>query len=447
MQGASISRDALVSPAGRLAQRAVDVLPRGVSSSARIRTSPLILERAEGAHVVDVDGRRYVDYVLGMGPMLLGHGHPAVTDAVRRQLELGVLFGTHPREIELAERIVGLLPFADKVLFANSGSEATHLAIRVARVTTGRRVVVKFEGHYHGWLDPLFVNTQVTPPAPASMRHPAVVTAAADTPPPSDIVVCRWNDPAELSAVFAEYGSEIAAVVMEPLPMNFGTMWPDAGYLEAVRSMCAAEGALLIFDEVLSGFRVALGGASQLTGVRPDISVYAKAVASGFPLALVVGSNNAMSSITDGTLLPAGTYSAGPVGIAAAHATLDVLETEGSSLYPGLDQLGTRVRDGVTAIAHDLGVPLLSNQIGSVIQLFWTRTGPVRTFADAMTSDRDVIAAISEGALEYGSLVSPRGLIMLSGQHTPERIEQLLVGLRASTSGWLDARSTAGADR
>lgn len=426
-----------VPDAQKLAARAASVLARGVSSGARLRSKPLILRDAQGAWVTDVGGNVYADFVLGMGPMLLGHGNASVLEAVREQLNRGVLFGTHENEVALAERIVGILPFADKVLFLNSGSEAIHCAVRVARATTNRSLVVKFEGHYHGWLDPLFVNTQVNSPAEPHHDHPQVVSAAHAMPVPADVRVCRWNDFAELDRLFQQHRGEIAAVVMEPIPMNFGTMLADPGYLEKVRALCTENQTLLIFDDVLAGFRVALGGSSELLGVQPDLGVYAKVIASGFPLAFVAGSDEALRSITTGPLLPAGTYSGSPTAVAAAHATLTVLEQGGQELYDDLDALGKQIRQGVAGIADELAVPLVANQVGSVVQLFWNPRLPIRSFADGMVSDREAIAAISEGVLEHGSLLAPRGLILLSTEHTSDMVTSLLRGLRASTQAWL----------
>jgi glutamate-1-semialdehyde 2,1-aminomutase len=391
----------------------------------------LVLEEASGAEVIDVDGRRYVDFVLGMGPILLGHGRAEVLSAVHDQLGRGVLFGTHAEEIRLAERLVDLLPYADKVVYANSGSEATHWAIRIARATTGRRVVVKFEGHYHGWIDPLFANTQGVRPAPESLAHPQPMHAAGMVAP-QDVAICRWNDLDELRAVFDENSGEVAAVIMEPIPMNFGTMLPDDGYLEGVRALCESRGALLIFDEVLAGFRVALGGASEVLGVQPHLGVYAKAIASGFPLAVVAGTEASMASITDGDLLPAGTYSAGPAAVAAAHATLDVLTANNPEIYQHLERLGNRLRHRLLLRAREHDLPLVVQQIGSVVQLLWDVHEPVRTFADAMTGDRDVVRRACEAVQRNGFYLSPRGLILISTEHTAAMVDGLADALIAA---------------
>lgn len=436
MNSATSSAAGLRGQQNTLFAEARRVLPRGVSSSARLRSAPLVFERAEGVRITDVEGRSYTDFVLALGPMLLGHGRTEVLAAVRAQLERGVLFGNHEAEIRLAELLCDVLPHADKVAFANSGSEATNLAVRIAKATTGRANVVKFEGHYHGWLDPLFVNAPPSPPTSADEPRPTSVHAVAGASAAESTLVCRWNDLPDLEALLAERGSDVAAVIMEPFPFNFGTFRPDDGYLESVRKLCHDNGSLLIFDEVLSGFRVALGGAAEVVA-EPDIGVYAKAMASGFPIAAVAGTDQAMRSIVEGPVHPAGTYSGSPVAVSAALATLHVLVDDRSRIYPELDEKGAYLRERIESVAVDLGVPLVVNQIGSVLQLLWNPRLPVRTYADACRSDREAVARICEGVLEHGSLVTPRGLILLSTLHEREHLDRLVHGLRESVRTWL----------
>jgi glutamate-1-semialdehyde 2,1-aminomutase len=408
------------------------VLARGVSSGARTRTHPLLLAGASGATVIGVDGRRITDYVLGMGPMLLGHGRPEILDAVREQLTRGVLYGTAETELALADRLHALLPHAERVAMVSTGSEATHLAVRIARTATGRPVIVKFEGHYHGWIDPLFVNSQSNPAAAADAHPVPVLHGVQGAALPADVVVIRWNDRDELERVFAEYPGRIAGVVLEPVPMNFGTFLPAPGYTELLRELCTRDGAMLIFDEVLSGFRVALGGAAELLGVRPDLAVYAKAIAGGFPMAVVAGTDDAMAPIVRGPIVPAGTYSGHLVSVAAAHATLDILESGRDEVYAGLETIGARLEDGISAAAEQRGAPLSVNRVGSVLQLFWGLPGPAVDYATAWASDRQTIARISEEQLDTGSLVSPRGLLLLSTAHTAEDVDRLVEGIAAS---------------
>lgn len=419
-------------------------LARGVSSGARLRREPLILDRAKGAQIIAEDGTRLTDYMLAMGPMLLGHGNEEVLDAVRRQLHEGVLFGTTRGELDLADRLASILPHVDRVAYVTTGSEATALAIRIARGTTGRRLIVKFEGHYHGWLDPLFANTQSNTPAPASTFPVPTTHSVRGQPAPGDIIVIRWNDVDEITRVFEEHGASIAGVILEPIPMNFGVFLPDSAFMTATRELCSRHGAQLIFDEVLSGFRLALGGAAELLGVQPDLAVYAKAIATGFPMAVVAGTNAAMASIVSGPVQPAGTYSGHPVSIAAAHATLDVLEREQQSLYPSLASLGARLSDHIEAAASATGNPIRVNQVGSVLQLFWGIERAPQSYAEAYRSDRAVVGSIAEAQLRSGALVAPRGLILLSAAHTTADIDALGSGLlqAVENAAWASSHRT-----
>lgn len=405
------------------------ILARGVSSAARLRSRPLVFTSARGVRVTDTSGHDYVDFVLGMGPMLLGHGTTRVLDAAKRQISDGVLFGTTTAEFDLAQRLSELLPHAENVAFVNSGSEGTHLAIRIARATTGRKLILKFEGHYHGWIDPLFINTQNNAASspeefPVPLAHGVQALSADD-----NVVVVRWNDVEELRRTFVALGGSLAAVILEPIPMNFGTLRSAPGYLEELRRLCDESGTLLIFDEVLSGFRLALGGAAALLDVKPDLAVYAKAIASGFPLAVVAGTRQAMVSITSGPIQPAGTYSGNPVAVSAALATLDELEAGGEQMYQRLSEMGEYLRNNLLRVAQENGAPLTVNQVGSVLQLFWGIEGPIHAYADAARSNRRIIAELCESQLAYGSYVSPRGLILLSTQHTYGELSALIDGV------------------
>lgn len=405
-------------------------LARGVSSAARLRARPLVLRSAHDARVVDVDGREYADFVLGMGPILLGHSRPEILDRVQTRMRQGALYGTTEQEFELAETLCRVLPHAETVAFSNTGSEATHLALRLARAGTGRRLIVKFEGHYHGWIDPLFANTQMndatrTADFPVPGQHSVRGQASS-----ADVLVIRWNDVDELRQVFSDHPGEIAGVIVEPIPMNFGTLMPDAEFAAELRSITARDGARLIFDEVLSGFRLALGGAAEILGVSPDLAVYAKAIANGFPLAAVAGTLEAMDPIINGPMLPAGTYSGNPISVEASLAALDILQDDRTEMYPRLDHLGSRLAQQIRAIADETGAPLSVNQIGSVLQMFWGVDKTIRAYADADTSDRATMSRLSEGLLDKGSLVSGRGLILLSAMHTEADIDALAAALR-----------------
>lgn len=407
------------------------VLARGVSSGARLRSEGLILRSGQGSLVYTEGGVALTDFMLGMGPILLGHCRTEVMDRVRQQLDRGALFGTVAAEEELAQQIVKFLPWAEHVAFISTGSEATHLAIRLARARTGRRVIVKFEGHYHGWIDPLFLNSQNNRASEASLRPVPPDHSVSGMHPDSDVVVIRWNRQDELQTVFDQCGPEIAGVILEPIPMNFGTLIPAPGYMSFLREITDRHGSYLIFDEVLSGFRISPGGAAEILGVTPDIGVYAKAIANGFPLAVVAGTGTAMEPITTGPVLPAGTYSGNPISVQAGLATLEVLEKYGEHIYPHLEKVGKVLSDGIVSLSRDLSVPLSANRVGSVIQLFWGAPPDMVNYTDASQSDRKIVADICEALLPHGSLVSPRGLILLSSEHTETQAEHLVRDLRS----------------
>jgi glutamate-1-semialdehyde 2,1-aminomutase len=403
--------------------RATRVVARGTASAARLRIAadPLVVERADGAILTDIDGNEFVDYVLGLGPVILGHRPAKVLAAVAEAHERGVIFATpHAAEAELAELVVKAVPSAEVVAFACTGSEAVHLAVRAARSRTGRRRIVKFDGHYHGWIDPLFVNTPWMSPIEPSPR-PATAAVGGE-PDPSDITVTDWHDLEALERALAG-GPPVAAVVMEPIPCNFGSAEPQRTYMAGVRELCTAHGALLVFDEVLTGFRVALGGAQERLRALPDLTIFSKAIASGFPLALVAGTRDAMSAVTSGPVRPGGTFNGSPPSVAAAIATLSELSHRQDQLYPRLESLGARLADSIRAAASSTGAPLSVNQVGSVLQLFWGVEGAVVSYADAMVSDRGAIAELASRLLDHGAHVAERGLMLLCDAHNEHHLD------------------------
>ncbi|ANW68051.1 hypothetical protein BCA37_25490 [Mycobacterium sp. djl-10] len=422
--------------------RARSVIPRGMTSRGRNRAVPVAFERGEGAHLVDLDGRRYVDLVMALGPLLLGHSPTPVLAAVHRQLRSGVQFGgQHVGEAELAEMIVAHVPGAQKVLFSNTGSEAVQAAVRIARATTGRRIVVKFDGHYHGWIDPFFVNSPGVPAAAGCRRTVPVIHNIPGQPAPAEVLVCPWNDIDALRSVFADHGDEIAAVITEPIPFNMGTMFPDPGYLRDVRELTRSHGALLIFDEVVSGFRLGLGGAQALVGITPDLTTFAKAMAAGFPIAAVVGTDQAMASAIDGPVFHGGTYNGTPMSVAAAIATISYLRDHEETVYPTMQARGEQLATGLRALAAKHRVPLVINQIGSVLQLLWDPHLPVRTFVEADAADPAPVASITELALAHGVYAPPRGLMFLSSAHTSDDVDAVLAGYDAAIGSHLSSQT------
>jgi glutamate-1-semialdehyde 2,1-aminomutase len=428
----------------RYMERARRVLPRGAASAARVarRPTPLAMQNASGAHVVDLDGNTYLDYVLALGPAFLGHNPPFVVEAVRNQLDRGVLFGAqHTGEAELAERICAMVPSVQRVALANTGSEAVHAATRIARTATGRRQILKFEGHYHGWIEPLYVNVPGVPPGEGAGPLP-VVNGIVGAPPPADVIVCRWNDLAHLREVLATAGDSVAMIIMEPVTCNFGNFHADPGYLGEVRALCDTHGIVLAFDEVVTGFRLAPGGAQQMFGVSPDLTVFAKAFASGFPIAAVGGRDSVMSIASDGPLQHVGTYNGNAVSVAAANATLRHLQDTEATLYPDVNATAERLAGETRKIAESLELPLIINQTGSVLQFFWGDGGPVTSYAEAWACDPQPVADLALELLHRGVHALERGLWFVSTSHTHADIDLTLEAISAALTQVAAAHQT-----
>jgi glutamate-1-semialdehyde 2,1-aminomutase len=412
-------------------------LARGTPSSARVRSngpSPVIVQ-ADGAEVTDADGNVYVDFVLGLGPAILGHRPPGVVAAVTKALADGVVFGgPNPAEGVLAELLVDVIPSAAVVALVSTGSEAVHLALRISRSTTRRRRVIKFDGHYHGWIEPLFVNPPWGP-ALGSSDHAPTHGVPGERPPSADeVTVLPWND---LGALASSLAAEppVAAVFMEPIHVNCGVLEPEEGFLAAAKELCRRYGALLVFDEVLTGFRMGLGGAQERLGVEPDLTICSKAVASGLPLALVAGSETAMSSIAEGPVKPAGTFSGSPVAVAGALATISELSADAENTYSRLDRYGCALAEGIRTAAEGAGAPLWVNQVGSAIQLLWGVEGPVETYERVRMDDRAKVAELTEALLAQGVHVGERGLMLISTAHSDDHIDQTSAAFSAVLQG------------
>ncbi|MDP9245726.1 MAG: aminotransferase class III-fold pyridoxal phosphate-dependent enzyme [Chloroflexota bacterium] len=369
---------------------------------------PISFAQGQGSHLVDIDGNDYVDYGLAFGPMLLGHSPAVVLDAVRRQLDAGIGYGApHRMEAELAEAVCRTVPCAERVIFSSTGSEAVHVALRIARAATGRNRVVKFLGHFHGWLDPLHIGTPGHDP-----REPG--TAGQDPDASAAVTVCPWND---IEALRACIGPDVAAVIMEPFAQNGGCFAPAEGYLQAVRTLTRDAGALLIFDEVITGFRMALGGAQEHYGVTPDLAVFAKALGSGFPISAVCGRADVMEVVASGQVAHAGTLNTNPVSTAAALATVTELERRAGELYPRLARLGAGLACALRDAAAEQALPLQVNQHGGMAYAFWSEQ-PVRSFADARQTDVAGYRRFAAALLDQGVHVISRGLLYVSFAHT-----------------------------
>jgi glutamate-1-semialdehyde 2,1-aminomutase len=429
-----------------LYREAGESLAGGVSSNFRLggEPAPLFFERGEGARLYDADGNVYLDYVLGMGPCILGHAPPAVVAAVGEAMGRGQLFaGQHRGEIELARRFCALVPCAERVRFGSSGSEMVQAALRVARAATGKRLVVKFEGHYHGWFDTILVSVQppvgAAGPADAPRRH---LPSAGQSPGAAeDVAVLPWNDADILEAFLAARGGETAAVIMEPVLCNTGVILPRPGYLEAVRALCDRHGVVLIFDEVITGFRLGPGGAQGRLGVVPDLAVFAKALGAGFPVAALGGRKALMERLADGSALHGGTYNTNLVSTVAALATLEELGRDGGAAYGAMEARGERLMAGLREAARRVGVPLLVQGLGTVFNTaFGESAGQAGGEPPAAVTDYRGYARLDAGrqraflrALQdRGVRVTARGTWFLSTAHGDEDVAETLRAAEAA---------------
>jgi len=388
-----------------LFERAKALIPGGVSSPVRafraVGGSPLFVARAEGARLWDADGRSFIDYVGSWGPMILGHAHPAVLEAVRRAAASGTSFGAPcALEVELAARVVRHVPSVERVRFVSSGTEATMSALRVARGFTGRRKILKFDGCYHGHADSLLVaagSGVATLGIPGSPGVPEGTVA--------DTLVAPFNDAAAVEATVAAHGGDLAAVIVEPVCGNMGTVAPKPGYLRALREITARNGTVLIFDEVMTGFRLALGGAQQLYGIRPDMTCLGKILGGGLPAAAYGGRADIMATVApEGPVYQAGTLSGNPLAMAAGAALLDLLAQPGT--YDTLEARSARLEEGLRQAARDAGATANVNRVGSMITVFFC-PGPVTDYASAKTSDTKRFSRFFHAMLERGVYLPP----------------------------------------
>lgn len=444
------------SPSTRYARSATQIerarrsLAGGVSTAMRAaqRPVPLVVDHASGSRVVDIDGNEYVDYVLGFGPMLLGHSPEPVIEAVSEQLRRGFTYGAqHELEAEVAERIVETVPCAELVCFSTTGSEAVHAALRIARAATGRAKIVKFEGHYHGWLDPVHVCTPGVPAAaPDSPIPMPAVAATGGQAEGADVLVARWNDADSLERLLEEHADEVAAVIMEPVASNGGLIAPVPGYLERARELTDSSGSLLIFDEVVTGFRLALGGAQERYRVTPDLATYGKAIAAGMPLSAVAGRADIMDVVADGRVRHVGTFNCAPPAAAAAAAALDVYRRGARELYDELERVARRLAAGLAEAAASAGVPLTLHQVGPLLQTFiLDPSTPITGYAESAAADAERLAQFAEEMLGHGVIVLPRGWWFISTEHSDADVEATVEAARASFAAIADHDGKAGA--
>ena len=405
-----------------LFDRARRVLPGGVNSPVRafgsVGGTPVFMAAGEGAHLVDVDGNRYLDYVLSWGPLILGHAHPEVVAAAEAALRRGSSFGAPTAaEVELAEAVAERVPAVEMLRCVSSGTEATMSAIRLGRAVTGREKIVKFAGHYHGHADGLLVAGGSGIATFGLPDSPGVTRGAA-----GDTIVCGWNDREAVQRAFADHPDEIALVICEPVAANIGVVPPDDGFLAFLRDLTRRHGALLVVDEVLTGFRVADGGATALYGLEPDLVTFGKVIGGGFPLAAFGGPAGTMGHLApDGPVYQAGTLSGNPVAVAAGLTQLRLLD---AAAHAHLARLADRLATGLAAAFADAGVPARVQRAGTLLSVFFT-TEPVRDHDGARAADHRRYAAFFHGMLERGHYLPPSGYeaIFLSTAHTEADID------------------------
>ena len=409
-----------------LYQRAKASLPGGVNSPVRafgaVCGEPFFTARGEGSRIWDVDGNEYIDYVLSFGPLILGHAHPQVTEAAQRALRDGTHFGTStPVEVELAEKVAALVPSVEMLRCVNSGTEATMSAIRLARAVTGRDLILKFEGCYHGHSDAFLAKAGsglATFGLPASPGVPEEITRQTLT--------VTFNDGGAVDQAFAEHGERIAAVIVEPVVGNSGLILPLPGFLERLRAVTNKNGALLVFDEVMTGFRVALGGAQERFDIKPDITTLGKVIGGGLPVGAYGAAAHIMTRVApEGDVYQAGTLSGNPVAMAAGLAQLEVLEREVP--FAALEKRGTRLVEGIIAAAQRYGVPATGAAVGSMWGVFFCE-GPVTNFQEAEGVDRELFAEFHRGCLAGGVFLAPSPFEagFLSTAHTDADIDRTL---------------------
>jgi glutamate-1-semialdehyde 2,1-aminomutase len=428
--------------AEELASRASRVIPGGVNSGQRRvpGLEDLVVTATAGATFTDAQGHTFTDYHAAFGPPLLGHNDPDVDAAVAATARsLGLMgVGVTPLEIELAERLCALLPSLERVLLTETGSEATFHAIRLARAATGRRHIIKFQGCYHGWHDAVALNV-ISPAERVGQKDPLSKGVLPEVVEAT--IVCRFNDAADVERALSEH--EVAAIILEPIPHNIGAVLPAAGFLERLRELASAHGTVLIFDEVITGFRHSLGGYQSLAGVTPDLTTLGKAMGNGWPISALGGKAELMDLFSTTPGQPAffaGTFNGHPPTVAAALATIDKLERE--PVHEHVFRLGDRARAGLAELYARLGVPAVVSGFGSVFVTYFLE-GPVRSYDDLLRNDVDLFVGYRRELMEHGIFELPLNLKRshFSYAHTDDDVDRLLEATEASVRAVLDRRA------
>ena len=397
-------------------QQAKTVLAGGIASSARATTTgnlpyPLYLTRGSGSRVWDADGHEFIDYLLSYGAVILGHANTEITAAVTDQLQRGTMFGTcNTVEVALAGQIRSMVPGADLVRFASSGSEAICGAVRAARGFTGKNKILKFEGHYHGWVDVLAISNRPTLDDAGELEAPASHPHSRGIPQGvvDDVIIAPWNEQEIIKAILQRHGDKLAAVILEPLVANNACIMPQPGFLEWIRQECSRRNIVLIFDEIVTGFRVAPGGAAQYLKIVPDLAVFSKAIGGGFPISAFTGRRDIMELVAANISKHGGTYNGNPVCAAAALATLKTINQPG--VLDAIEAHGRSLIDAINRAAHDRQIPCVVQGVGSMFQvIFGTNGHPLRHYRDLLKVDTGKFAAFRQSLLEHGVHINSSG--------------------------------------
>lgn len=398
----------------------------GVNSNFRtgMAGGPLVFQRGEGAYLIDADGNRLIDYYCGMGAMVLGHSPKSVQQAVKEQVEKGILYaGQSEIEFEAAKILCARIPSAQRVRFGSSGSEVAQAAFRLARAATGKRIILKFEGHYHGWFDNILWSTAPGENAAGPDDAPVLVPGSKgqNLVDAAGLDVIGWNELSRLEARLAK--GDIAGVIMEPAMCNQGAIAPAQGFLEGAQAACRKYGAILIFDEVITGFRLGRAGAQARFGVTPDLSIFAKAIANGFPVAAIVGRSDLLDMFATGGVLHGGTFNAQPVTMAAMVATQIALAPE---RYEAASKRGVRLRDGIADILEVSGIKAQVTGFELMFHVGFGLDGPARNYRDLLKSDKAAYVRFAHALLKRGVRVLERGAWFVSFEHDDAVVDTTL---------------------
>lgn len=413
-----------------------------VNSNVRLGGAPMPLcfERAEGAHLYDVDGNRHIDYALGMGPTILGHAPKKVCDAVAASLSLGQMYaGQHRAELELGRLLQKMIPSAELVRVGMSGSEVVQAALRLSRAHTGRRKFVKFEGQYHGWFDNVLISHSPSVAAEGAVqplpREPHLETVGQSASVKDDVIVLPWNDLDAVERVFAEQGNDIAAVITEPVMCNTGVILPRPGYLEGLRAATEKYGIVLIFDEVITGFRLGLGGAQARLGITPDLSTFAKAMASGFPVAALVGRADLMQRFGNGSVNHSGTYNSNVPSVVASIATLEGLAEDDGAALKQAESIGEAIIEGLREIASEREIDLQVSGFGACFNTYFGAPDSVRDYHSYKRTDLAKQQKFLAALVQRGVRPTGRGTWFVSATHSTADVAETLEAVRAVAAG------------